>query len=76
MCFLAYGQFSPTNGLQLKANLKQLTENVDKCTEVLEVVSPLQQLDLKEIATQGKSQKGMNLIFRLENTTLCIITIN
>ena len=33
----------------------QLTNNVDKCTEVVDVVSPLQQLDLKEIATQGKS---------------------
>ena len=61
---------------QLKANLKQLTEIVDKCSKVLDVISPLQRLDLKEIATQGKSQKVMNLIFRLKNTTLCIITIN
>ena len=38
-----------------KTKLKQLTDNVDKCTEVVDVVSPLQQLDLKEIATQGKS---------------------
>ena len=33
----------------------QLTDNVDKCTEVVNVVSPLQQLNLKEIATEGKS---------------------
>ena len=31
----------------------QLTDNVDKCNEVVDVVSPLQQLNLKEIATQG-----------------------
>ena len=37
--------------LQLKANLKQLTDNVDKCTEVVDSVSQLQQLNLKEIAT-------------------------
>ena len=36
-----------------KTKLKQLTDNADKCTEV--VVSPLQRLNLKEIATQGKS---------------------
>ena len=33
----------------------QLTDNVDKCTGVVDVVSPLQQLNLREIATQGKS---------------------
>ena len=38
-----------------KTKLKQLTDNVDKCNEVVDVVSPLQQLNLKEIATQGKS---------------------
>ena len=37
--------------LQLKASLKQLTDNVDKCTEVVDSVSQLQQLNLKEIAT-------------------------
>ena len=37
--------------LQLKANLKQLTDNVDKCTEVVDSVSQLQRLKLKEIAT-------------------------
>ena len=31
----------------------QLTDNVDKCTEVVDV-SPLKQLNLKEITTQGK----------------------
>ena len=66
---------------QLKANLKQLTENVDKCTEVVDSVSQLQKLNLSEIATcistaqekqamsQGKSQKVFNLISRLNNTT-------
>ena len=38
-----------------KTKLKQLTDNVDKCNEVVDVVSPLQQLNLKKIATQGKS---------------------
>ena len=38
-----------------KTKLKQLTDNVDKCNEVVDVVSPLQQMNLKEIATQGKS---------------------
>ena len=38
-----------------KTKLKQLTDNVDKCNEVVDAVSPLQQLNLKEIATQGKS---------------------
>jgi len=36
-----------------KTKLKQLTDNVDKCNEVVDVVSPLQQLNLKEIVTQG-----------------------
>ena len=64
-----------------KTNLKQLTDNVDKCTEVVDRVSQLQQLDLKEIATcistpqekyamsQGKLQKVFNIISRLNNTT-------
>ena len=38
-----------------KTKLKQLTDNVDKCNEVVDVVSPLQQMNLKEIAIQGKS---------------------
>ena len=38
-----------------KTKLKQLTDNVGKCTEIVDVVSPLQQLNLKEIATQGQS---------------------
>ena len=38
-----------------KTKLKQLTDNVDKCNEVVDVASPLQQMNLKEIATQGKS---------------------
>ena len=53
-----------------KTKLNQLTESADKCTEVVDVVSPLQQLDLKEFATcistaqekdamtQGKLQKN------------------
>ena len=36
-----------------KRKLKQLTDNVDKCPEVFDVVTPLQKLNLKEIATQG-----------------------
>ena len=52
---------------QWKTKLKQLTDNFDECTEVVDSVSQLQQLNLKEIAscistapekdamTQGKS---------------------
>ena len=36
-----------------KTKLKQLTDNADKCTEIVGVVSQLQQLNLKGIATQG-----------------------
>ena len=36
---------------QWKTKLKQLTDNFDECTEVVDSVSPLQQLDLKEIAS-------------------------
>ena len=38
-----------------KTKLKQLTDNVDKCNEVVDVASPLQKFNLHEIATQGKS---------------------
>ena len=53
-----YAQYN--DGLKImeskwKTKLKQLTDNVFKCAEVVDVVSPLQQLNLKEIATQGKS---------------------
>ena len=44
------------DGLELmeskwKTKLNQLTESADKCTAVVDAVSPLQQLDLKEFAT-------------------------
>ena len=38
-----------------KKKLKQLTDNVDKCNEVVDVASPLQKFNFHEIATQGKS---------------------
>ena len=38
-----------------KTKLKQLTDNVDKCTEVIDVVSQLRQINLEKIATQSKS---------------------
>ena len=38
-----------------KTKLKQLTDNVDKCNEVVDVASPLQKFNFHEIATQGKS---------------------
>ena len=36
---------------QWKANLKHLTENIDKCAKVVDNLSQLQQLDLKKIST-------------------------
>ena len=49
-----------------KTNLKQLTDNV---TKVVDVVSPLQKLDLKEIVTQGKSSKVIKLFSRFYDST-------
>ena len=46
-----------------KTKLKQLTDYVDKCTEVVDVVSSLEKLNLKEIATQGKSLKSSSIAF-------------
>ena len=45
--------------LQLKANLKQLTDNVDKCTEVVDRVSQLQQLDLKAAGRDSDSSSSI-----------------
>ena len=36
---------------QWKANLKHLTENIDKCAKVVDNLSQLQQLDLKKNST-------------------------
>ena len=36
---------------QWKTNLKQLTKNVDKCVEVVDIVSQLQQLNLRKITS-------------------------
>ena len=57
---------------QWKTKLKQLTNNVYKCYEVVDIISQLQQLDLKEITTHGRSQKVFNLISRLDNIVLLI----
>ena len=64
-----------------KTKLNQLTESADKCTEVVDSVSQLQQLDLKEIATcistaqekdamtQGKSFKVIKSLSRFYDLT-------
>ena len=46
-----YNEGLETMESKWKTNLKQLTDNVYKCTDVVDAVSPLQQLDLKEFAT-------------------------
>ena len=68
--------------LKWKTNLNQLTESADKCAEVVDVVSQLQQLDLKEIETcistaqdkdtmtQGKSLKVIKLFSRFYDLTI------